>query len=511
MAKKIARKGAIRAATTVQGEFTAEAKAKAKLKAAKNGQVTGKQSTSKVRIGDPARAALRVYHESVKKLGHDMAQDAAWTAQRNIQKKDNDRKDVHTCGEARKLVVGLPLPSLSLMHLFQSSVLPLGRLYQIIGEEGSSKSSFLAEMMRWVLIHSGYAMIFETEAKDIAELREGIWEYNRTWLDVRSLIEPCNSLEAWMKRLHREIGEVSRYNEGYGGSQGIGWKSPYIFGVDAFTSAMAEEKLTKMDKMGAPGRSHPLEANLLSEYGRSWAEKLRGTSIIVAGTNHLKPKRDEFGNETPHSPGGKSLKFMESCEIQMTRRNKYKEASKSGVWLQIDILKSSIGERLKSVRVAMVWDWRYNEEAADWRQHVYFDWHTATLETLLQYEADKDSRKTWNAINDIVDINAASQGRYWSTRLGISKEKPVRRHEFGRALDYDRGVCRELFPILGITRRPVFRPGERLDDTIEKASAKADAELPNYYADYDANLSEFADVTENLHKKTAPRSRDDEE
>ncbi|HEY2158946.1 MAG TPA: hypothetical protein VGH33_25170, partial [Isosphaeraceae bacterium] len=114
----------------------------------------------------------------------------------------------------------------------------------------------------------------------------------------------------------------------------------------------------------------------------------------------------------------------------------------------------------------------------------------------------------WHAINDVVDINAASQGRYWSTRLGIAKDKAVRRHEFGKAIDYDRGVCRELFPILGITRRPVFRPGQRLQDTIKIASAKADAELPDLYAAHDANLAEFADVTDKLHKGRSSRPKD---
>jgi hypothetical protein len=483
--------------------------AKAKAKAANNGKAEPKESEKKVKTGDAARAGLKAYHEAIKqKLGHDMAQDAAWTAQRAVQQKDNDRKDVHTCGEARKLVVGIPLPSLALMFLFQSSVLPLGRLYQIIGEEGSSKSSFLAEMMRWVLIHNGYAMVFETEGKDIAELREALWEHNDLWLNTRSLIEPCDSLEAWMGSLGKEIDEVTKYNEGYNGVAGVGWKSPYIFGVDAFTSAAADETIAGIAKKGAPGRSHPIEANLIAQYGRTWPDKLRRTSIIVAGTNHLKPKMDEYGNELPHSPGGKSLKFMESCEIRMRRMNKYKEASKSGVWLWIETIKSSIGERLKSIRVAMVWDWRYDEASADFRQHTYFDWHTATLDMLLQFEADKDSKKTWEAINDIVDIKAASQGRYWSERLGISRDKPVRRHEFGKLLDYDREVCRELFPILGITRRPVFRPGERLEDIIATASAKTDAELPDYYAEYDANLAGFADVTDKLHKPRAAKPKD---
>jgi hypothetical protein len=468
------------------------------------------ESTAKVKTGDAARAGLKAYHDAMRqKLGHDMASDAAWTATVKVQQKDNDRKDLVTAGEARKLVVGIPLPSLSLMYLLQSSVLPVGRLYQIIGEEGSSKSSFLAEMMRWILIHSGYAMVFETEGKDIAELREAIWEHNRTWLDVRSLIDPCNSLEHWMSNLGSEIGEITRYNEGYSGMPGLGWKNPYVFGVDAFTSVAADETIGKIAKEGAPGRGYALEANLISKYGHTWTDKLRGTSIIIAGTNHMKPKMDDHGNVLPHSPGGKSIKFHESLEFYMKRQGAYKEAAKSGVWLWIEMLKNSIGERLKSVRVAKVWDWHHHEDVDDFRQHTFFDWHTATLDMLLRFEADKDSKKTWHAINDVVDINAAPQGRFWSTRLGIPKDKPARRHEFGKAIDYDRGVCRELFPLLGITRRPVFRPGTKLAETIQIASAKADAALPDLYADHDANLAEFADVTDHLHKIPTRRAKDE--
>ena len=180
------------------------------------------------------------------------------------------------------------------------------------------------------------------------------------------------------------------------------------------------------------------------------------------------------------------------------------------MWLWIETLKNSLGERLKAIRVAKVWDWLYNDDVADFRQHTYFDWHTATLDMLLQLEADKDSKKTWHAINDIVDINAAAQGRYWSKRLGIPKEKPVRRHEFGKAIDYDREICRELFPILGITRRPVYRPGERLEDIIATASAKSDAALPDLYAAHDANLAEFADITDTLHKRRDESDEEDE-
>jgi hypothetical protein len=504
MAKKGSVKGSVKAVTPATGKTLTMAR----VKASKNGKTADKEPTGKVKVGDAARAGLRAYHENVKQLGHDMASDAAWTAHIKVQQRDNDRRDLITAGEARKLVVGIPLPSLSLMYLLQSSVLPVGRLYQIIGEEGSSKSSFLAEMMRWVLIHSGYTMIFETEAKDIAEMREAIWEHNKNWLDTRSYIQPCDSLEQWMMTLGKEIGEITRYNEGYGNTPGLGWKNPYIFGVDAFTSAAADETITKIDKEGAPGRNFPIEANLISQYGHTWTDKLRGTSIIVAGTNHMKPKVDDRGNVMPHSPGGKSIKFHESLEFWMQRQGTYKDAAKNGVWLWIQMIKNSIGERLKSVRVAMVWDWAYNEEIADFRQRAYFDWHTATLDTLLRFEADKDSKKTWHAINDIVDINSSTQGRYWSARLGISQDKPVRRHEFGKAIDYDRGVCRELFPILGITRRPVFRPGERLEDIIQTASAKTDAELPDHYAAYDANLNEFADITDNLHRTRKTRPRD---
>ena len=61
---------------------------------AKERQGRSQESTKKVRTGDAARAGLEAYHENVKKLGHEMASDAAWTAQVKVQQKDNDRKDL---------------------------------------------------------------------------------------------------------------------------------------------------------------------------------------------------------------------------------------------------------------------------------------------------------------------------------------------------------------------------------------------------------------------------------
>jgi hypothetical protein len=472
----------------------------------KKTRTPGKSKTAepkKLKAGEPARAALQVYKN------HDPADqqiaDAAWTAHVRVLQQSNDRKDLIVAGEARKLVVGIPLPALCLKYLIQSSVLPCGRLYQITGLEGSCKSSFLAELMRWGMIHAGYSAVYEVEAKDIAELREAIWEYNELWLNVRGLIEPCNSLNDWMRKLHSEVSELKKINDGFGQTPGVGWRNPYILGVDAFTSASSDEMLTKLNKEGSPGRSHPVDANFIAQYGRSLPEKLRGTSIIIAGTNHLKPKRDDNGNEISHSPGGRSIKFMESVEFEMERQGKFKQAKRSGVWLRIETMKNSLGERLKSIRVSLIWDWRWNDARQDWLQHAAFDWHSATVDMLTLFENDKDSKATWNAIQDVVGIEKTNTGRFWSARLGIPKDSPVSRHDFGRAIDYDLDVQTQLYPILGITRRSAFRPGVPLEETIRLASSEADARLPNLYEAYDNNLNEFEELTENLHRiKTRP-------
>lgn len=457
----------------------------------------GEETPQKFRVGTAARAALAAYKGADP--SDQTVADAAWTAHREVLQKSNDRDDLIVAGRARQLVVGIPLSALCLKYLIQSSVLPVGRLYQITGLEGSCKSSLLADMMRWVMINLGYAMVFEAEAKDIAELREAIWEYNPTWLNVRALIQQCNSMNSWMRALGTEIDEVRKYNEGYGGAPGVGWRNPYIYGIDAFTAAASDETIGKIDKEGV-GRSFPVEANLIAQYGRTLPVKLRGTSIIIAGTNHLKPKRDDQGNEISNSPGGRAIKFMESIELEMERQGKFKSAQRSGVWLRVETMKNSLGERLKSIRVALVWDWHWNEDRQDWVQHAAFDWHSATVDMLLQFEKDKESKATWNAINDVVEINRTRNGRFWSPRLGIPEDRPVTRHEFGRAIDYDLELQTQLYPILGITRRSVFRPGVPLAETIRIASSEADAQLPNYYERHDRDLNEFAEVTETLHQ-----------
>jgi hypothetical protein len=200
---------------------------------------------------------------------------------------------------------------------------------------------------------------------------------------------------------------------------------------------------------------------------------------------------------------------MESIEFEMERQGRFKAAKRSGVWLWIETMKNSLGERLKSIRVALVWDWRWNEPRQDWVQYAFFDWHSATVDMLLQFERDKDSKATWTAITDILDINDTSGGRFWSKRLGIPQDKPVSRHEFGRAIDYDLDLQVQLYPLLGITRRSIFRPGTPIADTIRVASAEADAKLANLYAWHDRDLNEFAEISNRLHGiKTGKKLKD---
>ena len=68
--------------------------------------------------------------------------------------------------------------------------------------------------------------------------------------------------------------------------------------------------------------------------------------------------------------------------------------------------------------------------------------------------------------------------RYWSKRLGVPSGEATSAHNLGVMLEQRPDVLADLYPILGIERRPFFRPGVEFLQQIEEfahVAAQADA------------------------------------
>ena len=97
------------------------------------------------------------------------------------------------------VVVGIPLPSLSLEYLTGNTVWPLSSVAQIAGRWGTCKSSFAYDIFRWFYEYGGRSICLDTESKFNPELCRSIM---RSGDDSRAFhYNRCKSVEDWQDRM----------------------------------------------------------------------------------------------------------------------------------------------------------------------------------------------------------------------------------------------------------------------------------------------------------------------
>lgn len=421
--------------------------------------------------------------------------------------------------EAMKRLVGFPLPSLSAEYLLATNIMPFGRLIQLIGHPGACKSSLLFELQRWGMLHDGFSATKETEQKDIPYQRAAIFEHNPEWCGSetkpgRSALAFANSMEQWQAQVTEVIKKLTQSNEGKLRPEAAdalsfslnlgpiqrkkvgGWRVPYILGVD---SVMATAPMSQVKNQMEDGHAKPdfaRAAGLLSRYMQGIPHLIRDTSLILVATNHNKPGVDFFGNPVDRAPGGQAFKFMETFEIVMNRGAKIVYPFGGGITVSMTTIKNAMGEGNRTIEVPMVWSRYQDEQTGRWLQQSYWDWNAATATMLVAFQRGKGGKPFWDAINDIVDVRQAKGKTLWSKRLGIAEDEAVGYHEFGRRVDTDVELRRQLWPILGITKCRVHTPGRQIWETWEAKDPDTGFDLPNRYPVRD--LSEFGMFTDRI-------------
>jgi hypothetical protein len=235
---------------------------------------------------------------------------AAMAAAHQLQKASG----VPNSGQAERMMAGLELPSLAAKVLFCNDTLLLGRNLMLIGEPGSCKSAFLAEMFRWVLVNEGLAALIENENKDISDLRNSIVDHDEAMIR-RILYYKSDTQEEWMRILNgvydlidkmcarsiKRIGKKLKKKDGETAAEyrarcapkandkAVGWTFPIIVGLDSITATSSEAEQGKIRDSGAPERGYSWEAQALSKLARTFPGRLRDRPILFVGTNHLKP------------------------------------------------------------------------------------------------------------------------------------------------------------------------------------------------------------------------------
>ena len=381
------------------------------------------------------------------------------------------REQVAFCGSSGMPVVGIPLPHLAQRVLFMSDVYPCGRIVQLTGEEGAGKTPMVYELCKLHLEAGGGATHNQNEAKDQPELREMMMMHNQQLLN-RLTVEHTRSVEDWMEVTTATIQAIQAAVKD---ADGPGRAFPYIITVDSIMGTAARAQIAGIMKTGHASKAYAEEANIISKYMACIPALLDAHPVSIVGTNHLKPGRDERGNVTYNSPGGKSVKFMESYEFRVVRGPDIRLVSMQGMNVKILVQKNSLAPSRYWVNLRL--RWRYEND----KQYMWWDWGYNSMEYLVRLADDDSTRSLYNRINEVLELRDArvtGEGSVSSAPLGIPRDSPATFAEAALAFERSGELKKEVHRLLGIHERVALRPGIDYRTQVARAAAELAAAEP---------------------------------
>jgi len=375
--------------------------------------------------------------------------------------------------ETGQLIFGLRFPAFCLEYLFDSNVLPLSRMINIIGKPHSNKSAFVYEIFRWFRNRGGGGVLLENETKFAEDLCRSIM----CWPSKDSYIYyPSDSMEGWQAGLLSVLTLLKKLFTGTKSEPGPGRKVPMALAVDSLSGKMSKTTIKKIVEEGYASKTHPNEALSLSKFLGMIPQEIADWPFCFLTTNHLKSKSDNRGIAIDHQPGGESVRFQETYEVRMGKQSVIDTLDHQGVVLKMKLTKSSLGQCDRWIETRCLW-WHERDDSGKMRQSTVWDWNWATIRNLIIMT--KNKKEIGDRIREVVDLNAVAEGgdgKAWSRQLGVSKDSAVSYSELGLLLQKNKAVLTRLRDLFGIKRRNVFNPDVDYLQQIEKVKARIKSE-----------------------------------
>ncbi len=367
----------------------------------------------------------------------------------------------HMGAEIEELVIGLPLPSLSLMYLFDSNVFPLGKSVIFAGRPSSSKSSMGFEILRWFTEASGYGQIDECEGAKISPsllksiTREG---FKRIQVNICKTIDEARQKIVWALEYMKKNDPKKTI--------------PFAAVWDSLSGSTTESMVEKVmgdEEMNA--RAFPENALYYSKVMPVLNGQIALWPFTLIGINHLKEKPAGMPGMPPTKtmPGGDNPRFMAGYVFWMERIGTEQRMTRlvDGEVvscpteirkLSIQCAKSSFGTDCRSIPVDFMW---YHDKDTG-EQVSLFDWDSSTAQLLNTLQnAEKGEMKKFRGLekgvvkgglSEIVDVECSSN-LYSSDKLGLSG---VPANVLGAAVHANEEMMEQLIDFFHFHRYPVF-------------------------------------------------------
>lgn len=375
-----------------------------------------------------------------------------------VARKDYGDNNICAAGEASRIVIGLPLPSLSLEYLIQNTVWPLSRFTQVVGKTGTCKSAFCFELVRWFKESAGLAYLLENETRYSPDLALSIIGYPKSADDEVLAHLPCDSVDDWQSKLQ----SMTKWCQDQMLKKEIGRKFPVLFIVDSLMGKLSKESQGNIEKAGNADRAFPHEALMINSFLKKYPQDIEEWPMCLVATNHLKPKKSEHGPQMErHKAGGATPDFQETFEIEMSVAGNSRislvdeEAFEiGGKKLILACKKNSLGETDRKIQAEVRWVHREDPETGEYRQQTKWDWPAATVHLLASFDKGHKQER----IKEIVEFGG-NGNKWYSKTFGIPSADPVSAHDLGVLIEGDLKIKQALRRLFGIKERKIFQPG----------------------------------------------------
>lgn len=375
---------------------------------------------------------------------------------------------VYMSRDANKNMVGIPLPSLALMYLFDADVLLLGKVLGIAGQPQTNKSALGYEVMRWFVDNNGYGYLAENEAAKFSPILLNSLAIRNVpageeRVGITHSVSTDQAQEVLLSVL-KGIKKASHRNQ------------LCSIMLDSISGADMEETNDKLDKEGsAAGRAYPVQAASWTNFFKSYCPRIVGWPVNFMFINHLKESPEtSYGPPKKNTPGGWQQRFSAAWYIYLYRTEKNKrmtfevdgqkiEQPHEIRTIRLEMSKSSLGTEGRYIPVDFIF------YKIDGKQTSFFDWDDSTAWLLAYLQDDKTKGVDKGAVRDIIDVTVSTSNAnsYSSKRLGM---KGVSGTTLGRAVHADKALMESLLTFLGIHRYIVYdgsMPGMALPDEEE--------------------------------------------
>lgn len=427
------------------------------------------------KLSKPQQAKLAVFSGK----GRSKAVDSMFRAAQDVARAKLGNSGLIVGSNTANLVVGIPSPSLAMEYLFCQDCFPLSLLIQVDGPPSSAKTSILYEFFRWFRLAGGGAHLIEVDKSSPSDvLLRSVVGYDLSEACVT--VDKAPTLEAWQALLTHRVEAAKVVMTGTKEKPGPGKTIPVCLGIDAFTAKSAAETGEAVRESGHASRTHPIDANLITQFLKVFPPSLDGWPFAAVFTNYEKTGTDAKGRPTRRTPGGSQMTFQESFEFSThVTKPEVNNRNWDGIQVELRCRKNSLGPAHRRIPARMLW-WHEedkslpNDHPQHWRQRTMWDWGWADVKMLLEVTDSKSRDPSGKARLEKVDfhIRAESvgdvQNSAWSATLGMKAKDAVPWGKLAKMIHQNEEVKNTIRGALGIYRRP-FLAGDYLQQITKLA------------------------------------------